>query len=778
MSHRALFVGLLLGSSGFVIGTANAQTAPAAPVSTAAPAGDQAAPSDNAGIADIIVTASRRSENVQRTALAIQAISSDALVKANVVKPEDLSVVAPGVSIASGGNYPQTYVRGIGNYATDSYAEGAVAYNLDGVYISRPWATRGIFYDLDRVEVLKGPQGTLYGRNASGGAINVITARPRLGVFQGFAEAEVGNYDLVRGTAAINIPIGEKAAIRVAGAVTSRSGYLSDGYDDDKEQSGRIQLLWKPTDRLSILLNAGYAHIGGKGGGSVALPARPGSSPWLGTSDPSVQQIFRSEPGIGGLLTYPRDDGFVNMHAYNVGADISYDFGPATLTIVPAYRDAKLSDKTYVPGFYDRNHTHDQQTSLEARLSNASSRLKWVLGGYYFNEDQSPYGGLPIATILQGVNAQVISPTSNTLSIAAFGQATYGLTSTLRLTGGLRYTYERKLQSGGTSVYGFPGATGCASNSVFDPATISPPLFCRTDIPLAGRLTYKNVTFKAGFEFDVGPQSMAYANVSTGFKSGGFFAAPQPNTFQPEKLTSFEAGIKNRFLDNRLQINLEGFYYRYSNHQEAHLGPTSLPGFFTFITENAGKAKSYGAALDVVYALTRNDRFTLMAQYNKSKYDTFLYNNPTSAFGPPVTGCSVGPVRNGNQTVDCSGKQLVRAPTWSGTAGYSHTFDLASGASIEASGQVEFASSSYLSIDFLENAKQSAYAIGNFDLTYTPEGKRWSVSAYVHNVAEQAVYTQSFRSPFISANNPVAGGLNLASIRAPRTFGGRVRYNF
>lgn len=776
MRHRATLASLLLSSG--IIGAANAQTVPAPADPTPQAQGDSTPREEHAGITEIVVTASRREENVQRTALSIQAISSESLTKAGVVKPEDLSVIAPGVSIASGGNYPQTYIRGIGNYATDSYAEGAVAYNLDGVYISRPWATRGVFYDLDRVEVLKGPQGTLYGRNASGGAVNIITARPKLDSFGGFVEAEAGNYNLFRGSAAINVPIGDTFAIRASGAVTSRDGYLTDGYDDDKEQSGRLQALWKPDDRLSILLSGGYVHIGGKGGGSVAVPALSGGNPWLGSSDAAIKQIFASEPGIGGLLTSPSGNGFVDIETYNIGAEISYDFGPATLTILPAYRDAKLSDITYVPGFYDRNHSHDQQTSVEARLSHASASLKWVLGGYYFDEDQGTFGGLPIATILQGVNAQTNSPSANTRSYAAFGQATVSLTSTLRLTGGLRYTYERKVQTGATALYGFPTPTGCAGTAVFDPATIQQPLFCRTDIPLVGRLTYNNVTFKAGAEFDLAAHSMAYVNVSTGFKSGGFFAAPAPNTFRPEKLTAFAAGIKNRFLDNRLQVNLETFFYRYRDHQEAHLGPTSLPGVFTFLTENAGRAESYGAALDLVYAATPHDRFSLLAQYNKSKYDTFIYNNPTAAFGPPVTGCAVGPLINGNQAVDCSGKQLVRAPTWSGSAGYSHTFALASGAAIEASGSVDFASSSYLSIDFLESAQQSTYAIGNVDLTYTPDSKRWSVTAYVHNVTDQAVYTQAFRSPFISAANPIIGGLNLGSIRPPRTVGARIRYNF
>jgi iron complex outermembrane recepter protein len=196
---------LLYSVSAWALATsAMAQDAP-----RAAPGGA----GDSIGLSEVIVTAARRAEDVQRAALSIQALSSDALTKGNITNPEDLNSIAPGVSIAATGAVPQVYVRGVGNYSANSYAEAAVAFNLDGVYISRPWASRGMFYDLERVEVLKGPQGTLYGRNASGGAINIITVQPKLGETSGFAELQVGNYNLVQGTAAVNVPLGDTLAL-------------------------------------------------------------------------------------------------------------------------------------------------------------------------------------------------------------------------------------------------------------------------------------------------------------------------------------------------------------------------------------------------------------------------------------------------------------------------------------------------------------------------------------------------------------------------------------
>jgi iron complex outermembrane receptor protein len=304
-------------------------------------------------------------------------------------------------------------------------------------------------------------------------------------------------------------------------------------------------------------------------------------------------------------------------------------------------------------------------------------------------------------------------------------------------------------------------------------------LFCATTVPLVGTLNYESWTYRGGVEFDVSPQSLLYGGVSTGFKSGGFFAAPAPNTFRPEKLTSYEVGWKNRLLDNRLQLNVETFYWDYKDHQETHLAPSSIPGFFVFATENAGRATLYGADLDTAFLFTPTDRINLKVQYEHSVYDEFRYSHPTAAFGPPSTGCSVGPFVNGSQTVDCKGFQVVRAPEWSGTAGYDHTFRIGNGGSIIAGAQAQFASSSWLSIDFLPQLKQDSYTVFDVDLRYVAPADKWSVSAFVHNVGNEAVLTQGFHYPFTSPANPLApGGLYFATIRPPRTYGAQVRINF
>lgn len=765
---------LLVSISGLALATAANAQAQSAQESAAL---EDASP--NAGIAEIVVTASRRAENAQRSALSIQALSSEALIRANVTKPEDLNAIATGVQIGTAGPFPQVYVRGVGSYNTQTTGDSAVAFNLDGVYISRPWATRGMFYDLERVEVLKGPQGTLYGRNASGGAINVITAKPKLGEVTGFAEMEVGNYNLVEGTGALNLPVGDTVAIRASGKVTSRDGYLSDGYDDDKTQAARLQLLWKPSEDFSLLLHGNYQHVGGKGEGPVLAPRLRGQK-FQGASDPDVTAIFQAEPSpvpgfippFGQLNTFPKDDGYLDLTVYAVGAEMNWNLGFATLTVLPAYREASFRSLHYLPGFSVENNERNDQTTLEVRLGNSGEKLKWVLGAYYFDENGGNLPGHANLQVLQGINTQTQETLDlNTRSYAAFGQATYSVTDQFRVTGGLRYTYERKKFDERLVNVSFP---------------TFPPLTSTVVVEDPQQRTFNSVTWKAGAEFDVGPHSMAYANASTGFKSGGFYSAPPPNSYDPEKMTAFDAGIKNRFFDNRLQVNIEAFYWKYKDHQESFIGPTTIPGFFTFVTVNAGRATTYGADLDLLFLPTPRDELSVKVQYNKTKYDSFsfLYPSASGRFGPVVTGCAATPYSpvGPDQIVSCDGKPLVRAPLWTGNVGYSHTFDLGERGNLRASFDAQFASKSYLSIDFLESGQQKAYAVGNFDLTYTSSSGKVSVSAYVRNIWNEEVKTQAYRSSFVSGSpvNPLASadGVILATVRPPRMYGGRVRVNF
>ena len=513
------------------------------------------------------------------------------------------------------------------------------------------------------------------------------------------------------------------------------------------------------------------------------LTPRINGEKFVGATDPRVSAIFQADPVTGPLNVYPRTDGYLDVSVYTIGAELNWNLGFADLTVLPAYRKATFEGRHYLPGFLVDNHEYNNQKTLEVRLSNSGDALKWVLGAYYFDENGRNLDGEPNLFVDQGVNGQIQEPLDlNTRSYAAFGQATYSLTDTFRVTGGLRYTYERKKFAEVITNYTPPTPQGTCATGVFDPTTPFPPvLLCRLSVANDENRTYRAVTWKAGVEYDVAPRSMAYANVSTGFKSGGFYSAPPPNEYAPEKLTAFEAGIKNRFLDNRLQVNLEAFFWRYKDHQESYIGPTSIAGFFTFLTVNAGRAKSYGGDLDIVFQATPQDELGLKVQYNKTRYDTFPFTYPSGTFGPVTTGCTATPFAPpADQSVDCSGKPLVRAPLWTGNAQYAHTFDMGDTGDLRAAFNLQFSSSYYLNTDFLEAGRQKSYAMGDFDLTYTSRNGRISVTAFVHNIWNEEVKTQALRSPFITGGNPLADpdGVVLATVKPPRTYGARVRFNF
>ena len=222
-------------------------------------------PDEENGLGEIVVTAQRVAESSQRAPVALDVISPEELVRQNVIRAEDLSRTTNALSATGSTGGPTTvfFVRGVGNATVNAYSDPAIAFNYDGVYIGRPSSTSGVFYDLQRVEILKGPQGTLYGRNATGGAINVIPNRPKLNDTSLEFSAGYGNYDWLTGEAAINLPLGDKAAVRVAGSLSNRDGFQNDGTGKQREYAGRAQIYAEPTDNLNLRLGVDFSHQGG-----------------------------------------------------------------------------------------------------------------------------------------------------------------------------------------------------------------------------------------------------------------------------------------------------------------------------------------------------------------------------------------------------------------------------------------------------------------------------------------------------------------------------------
>lgn len=741
------------------------------------------------GVGDIIVTAQRRSESLQRTAIAISAVDGAAIRNAGVSQPQDLTKLIPALQLSPlGAGGTQVTIRGVGNFAPFIYSEAAVAINYDGVYLARSAAPNGLFFDLDRVEVLKGPQGTLYGRNATGGAINVVVARPKLGSFAASGDVEVGTSNLKRGSAMLNVPLGDNAALRVAGQVVDRDGYLTDGYLDDVGQAVRGQLRFEPTDTLRVNLFADYIHQGGKGPGGVFVTPSgflDPSNPYAGPTSSASNAILRGASlGISGgmnpnLLPQFGTDGYTNVNSWGVNATIEADLSFGTLTVIPAYRFTRNDFKHYVGGFPLTSTERSNQESAEVRFASAAgSAVKWVIGGYYFHDKSTLF-----VDANQGITRTITtSPGLPVRSLAAFGQVTVPVTDTIRITVGLRYTNERKTQNGINITrlpplpVGFPGPAAafygqtCPSPGTFDIAAGT----CTG--PFSGALEFNRLTYKAGVEFDLSPTSLLFASVETGFKAGGFYPSLPVNTFAPEKIRAFTIGSKNRFADNTLQLNLEAFYWDYSNKHVTHLGPIR-PAGYSIITENAGKATIYGAEVDLLWRPTRADRLNVNLQYVHSKFDTFLYQaalpgapGSTAAVSCPQTP-GINPITGQRfATVNCAGFPLAQTPRWVLNASYQHSFDLGAPGTIDAIVGTRLQSSYYTGEEYLPGQFQNDSMVSYASLTYRTANDRFSVGAYIENIEDTAVKASSFVQPAV--------GIPVLVLRPPRTYGVRAGFRF
>lgn len=750
----------------------DAQPAPSTAPTAATP--DQ----EQEGLQDIVVTAQRRSESLQRAAIAATAVTGDTLVNAGVSDPAQLTKLIPALTVQPVGISSSFFIRGVGATAINSFQENAIAFSVGGVFYARPTAPAATFFDLDRIEVLKGPQGTLYGRNATGGAINLIPKRPELGRFSADFSAEYGNYNAFKTQGGINIPIGDTLALRVAGQLVDRKGYLSDGYDDEKTQAVRATLLWKPSDRFSMVFAADYSHQGGKGVGAVLVPtpATPNAPPIsdrIGAADPRItallQQLtvsqFKFIPPFSFLppaalptaVTNPALDGFQNNTFYGGSVTANGDMGFADLTTILAYRKTKPNLLTYAPGFPGRFIEEDDQMSAEVRLTSKNDQpLRYVLGAFYFYEQQEGYNNYN-----QGILANTeYFPRLKTESKAVFGQLTYAFTDTFRLVGGGRYTQEDKSLTGSTR-----------NTSFFVP---NPP-----SVPISGNLSFGKFTWKAGVEWDVAPRSLIYANVSTGFKAGGFYPSAGRNTYAPETLTAYTLGSKNRFFNNTLQVNLEAFYWQYKDQQISYVGPIeATPGNFAQagVTVNAGRARMYGAEAEVLFQPTRNDTLGATVQYLNSRYSSLVYNAISSSGAPLVTSCAVT-----NDTrvatpptrlfiVDCSGKPGVNSPELTLNLNYEHRFQLGGGYNLAAGARSRIESSSWLNLDYLEYQKRGASTTSDAYLTLTAPDARWSLTGFVNNFENSTVFAGGLTRPITNTT--------ILTLRPPRTYGARVGFHF
>ena len=782
---------------------ARAQEAPSQ--NTPQPAADVG---DDDGLNTIVITAQRREESAQRAGIAIDVVAGDDILTRGITQATDLGTIVPSLNVqAAGGANTSIFLRGVGNFTVNGYSDPAIAFNYDGVYLGRPTSASGVFYDLERVEVLKGPQGTLYGRNATAGAINVIPARPELGEFSGFVSASYGNYDALNLQGALNVPLGTSAAFRIAGNLVDRDGYLSDGSSDEETQALRAQVLVEVTPELTVRLAGDYSHSGGVGvgssyGGRYAFNFPTGTYSFVpsgldrstGLFDPA-SQAYRQTLflGVSGRNAAPLDpDIYQDNDFYGLNAEVNWDTGIGTFTIIPAWRRASLDNKFANPAFIGFIQEEDEQFSVEARLNGDRIGIfDYIVGLYYFDEQVE--GDYTFAQ--QAINAYQEFE-SSTESWAAFGRLTANVTERFRVIGGLRYTHDRKRFDGQADVFvvvctvrnafGVPTCPTVPLLPVTDdftelqpPFIIPPPdqarpigatgaILTHPVTPVNSGFSNGEVTWRAGLEYDVADRSLLYASVERGYRSGGFSLSAGRETYAPEFITAYTVGMKNRLLDNRLQLNLEAFWWDYTDQQIGRIGVDARGNQGQF-SQNIGQSTLKGFEIETQFLPTRNTLLSADIQYLHSEYDSFVYSEPVSASGaPPLTGCPAT-LSGGVWTIDCSGFPAFNAPRWTVNLGAQQTIDIGR---YQLTGSVDkqYKSARYVQVDFLPEERVPDSWATNAQLSFGPSDESWHVAAFVRNIENDRVLVNV---PVYNA----ASSLQYITT-APRTYGVRVGYRF
>jgi iron complex outermembrane recepter protein len=719
--------------------------------------------SDAPALQEVTVTAEHRVESLQKTPASIDVVGQDQIVSKGVVDVSDLTRLVPALtSIPFVGPYANFTIRGMSSYSTTDFNENAIVVNNNGVPLVHPTGAHGLFYDLERVEVLKGPQGTQYGRNATGGVINVIPAAPT-SQFGASIDGDFGSLSLRSIQGMVNAPLTDNLFARVAFSTVRRSGFYTDGTSDEHSDAGRFSLRYLPTESLTATLVLDIAHDGGKGNGDALLNSNGqgfvGNGPWAGlhTRGPVFDQFWISNHVIART---PLNSPFQDNTYYGVTLDVEWLTPIGTVTVIPAHRDEQFTWLTLVPTFYSTEQNHTKQDSIEARLASSNdSAFRYLFGAFYLQDrlgaqqdvDQTP--NLTNSYIDLG-----------TRTAAAFGQLTYAILPELRVSISGRFNQDHKdTNDFRSTILNFPFAT----------TSIYPLTNVTGSAPFSVNAadSWNSGTWKAAVDYDLTPETLLYGDVSTGFKAGGFFFGPPGrDTYAPEKVLAYTLGEKSRFFDNKLQVNAEAYYLDYKDQQIAHFAV--VPGYGNInVVDNVGHASIKGIDIDAQYLITRNTRANLSGSFEHAKYNDFNYLSATNVTGQ--VGCPVTKVAAGFN-VDCSGQKMPQAPGFVVQGGLDQSFPMPFGGTLTASGDFRHEQGHQTSLSFVPQANIPSYTRGDMSLTYDSE-KAWSVAGYINNVTNSTQVESVVPGRSYNLNT---GGLIAAILLPPRTYGVRFHYKY
>lgn len=682
------------------------------------------------GLGEIVVTAEKRVSTAQRTPISVAVLDATTISRNSIGTLSDAIKILPSVQF--GRNFANSIVtiRGVSSRDTDETGDPAVAISLDGVYFQRSLGINDAVFDLERIEALKGPQGTLYGRSATGGAINFISAKPEK-EFNAYVGATVGNYGTIITEGMLNVPLSDKIQVRAAFQTRYHDGFRNnapakDG-DDQDSKAARIHVAFQPTDRLSGLVTAEIVRSNGVGAANYG-------SPLLFDAGGNVIHDKPALPSGGKSWALGLPSGHTDTKTTAFRWNLKYDFDFAELSYLGGYRKLKFDALIDLDGLEDHAGLYGTNTyfapqseeptttSHELRLSGKpGTSFDWQIGAFYFKEKNDVYTELSYFNNSNDPDVAFIFayPDLGTKSKAVFGQATYHFTDQLSVEGGVRYTNDKKWRNG----YADYAAFGLY-------------------VPIAQKGEWNKTTFHAGVNYQATSDNLLYAKYDTGYKPGGYTdVAP----YGPENITAYEIGSKNRFLDDKLQLNLSAFYYDYADQQVLQFVGSQT------IIQNAGKSEYYGVEAETQWLVTPNTRIDADISYLHARYKVFEIAGATA-------------------NLDLAGNTPPQAPDWSGNVAVQHMFDLANGATVTARVQTHLQSATHLQFYNYASDRQAGYSRTDFTLGYQPDDKRWLIEAYVRNIEDKRVLTAAQEQSLVQAY--------VYQFADPRTYGARFRMNF
>lgn len=694
----------LVGVSVLLVPVAHAQSGPVD--GAAVP---QAAAADVPTVGDIIVTANRRAERLQDVPIAVNVLSNASLAATGIADTQNLASLVPGLSVTKT-NSSQYYLRGVGTSSSTVNSEQSVASYLDGVYVYTTYGSMSLA-NVDRVEVLRGPQGTLFGRNTTGGVIQAVTrdplAAPSLEATLGY-----GNYQTLTGTAYGNAHLSSNLGASVSvdfrdqGKGYGRNTTRNEDTLFRNDVTARGKIAWEPGENTKVTGFFQYRHqkdsglnyipiAGTRGldrvdGAAYGRFENRGDAPSLFRMDGYLGYL-RIEQGLGDFATLS------SISSYNrINAATAFDQDATPLDIAPGTQDI---------GFWN--------LSQEVQLASAGSGpLKWLAGAYYYKALAELTPALGTGAAAPGGRVERFRG-QRTHSLAGFGQLSYEIFPGTTATAGLRYTdEEQKLTSNSYTL------VGQGANQVripFPPSPLDP-------------VDSSGWTWRLALDHKFAHDIMGYVSWNRGLKGGGFTLvtlAAVPG-YRPEKLDSYETGLKMQFLNGRVRINPAAFLYKFKNIQYSVL--TFVPGQGTNAAiSNAAAATMYGLDLDMSVQVTSRFQLTAAFEYLHTRYDSF----PNAVVSTPVAAPGGGGVTS---VVDVTGNELPYAPATSGSLGFMYTAPLAGG-ELTLDGSVRHTGDQYAAPS--NNFKIPAYNLVGLGLGWTSQNERIGVRIWGDNIFDQ-----------------------------------------